>query len=93
MQKDIGDNVHIGQSVMWFQSIGKSVAVDKTASDFDNANLKIKNCKAYWPRDLRCIFYLLHSRDLGPGFSRNKNHWTNCGHNIKDKETSTLNWF
>ena len=42
MQKDIGDNVHIGQSVMWFQSIGKSVAVDKTASDFDNANLKIK---------------------------------------------------
>ena len=47
MQKDIGDNVHIGQSVMWFQSIGKSVAVDKTASDFDNANLKIKNCKAY----------------------------------------------
>lgn len=30
------------QSVMWFQSIGKSAAVDKTASDFDNTNLKIK---------------------------------------------------
>ena len=42
MQKDIGDNAHIGQSVMWFQSFGKSAAVDKTASDFDNANLKIK---------------------------------------------------
>lgn len=42
MQKDIGDNVHIGQSVTLFQSVGKSAAVDKTAFHFDNANLKVK---------------------------------------------------
>ena len=37
MQKDIADDVHIGQSVTPFQSVGKS-----TASAFDNANLKLK---------------------------------------------------
>lgn len=34
--------MHIGQLVTPFQSVGKSVAIDKTASDFDNANLKKK---------------------------------------------------
>ena len=42
MQKDIGDDVHIGQSVKPFQSVGKFAAIDKTASDFDNVNLKVK---------------------------------------------------
>ena len=42
MQKDIGDDVHIGQSATLFQSVGKSAAIDKTTSDFDNANLKVK---------------------------------------------------
>ena len=45
MQNNIGDDVHIGKSVMPFQRVGKSVAVDKTASDFDNANLKIKKIR------------------------------------------------
>ena len=47
MQKDIGDDRHIGQSVTPFQSVGKSAAIDKTASDFDNANLKKKKQKTY----------------------------------------------
>ena len=42
MKKDIGDDVYIGQSATPFQSVGKSVAIDKTASDFGNANLKVK---------------------------------------------------
>lgn len=71
MQKDIGDDVRIGQSVASFQSVGKSVAIDKTASDFDNANLKVrKNYKAYQTRDLRRRCCPLHPRDLRTGFSR-----------------------
>ena len=42
MQKDIGDDVHSGQLVTSFQSVDKSAAVDKTTSDFDNANIKVK---------------------------------------------------
>ena len=42
MQKDIGDDVHIGQSVTPFQSVGKPAAINKTTSDFDNANLKVE---------------------------------------------------
>ena len=42
-KKKIGDDVHIGQLVTPFQSVGKSAAIDNTASDFDNANLNVKN--------------------------------------------------
>ena len=42
MQPKISNDVHIGQSVTPFKSLGKSPATDKTASDFDNANLKLK---------------------------------------------------
>ena len=42
MLREISDNVKIGSSVTLFQSVGKSPAVDKTTSDFDNANLKVK---------------------------------------------------
>ena len=42
MQREISDDVKIGSSVTPFQSVGKSPAVDKTASDFDNANLKVR---------------------------------------------------
>ena len=41
-KKKIGDDVHIGQLVTPFQSVGKSAAIDNTASDFDNANLNLK---------------------------------------------------
>ena len=41
-KKKIGDDVHIGQLVTPFQSVGKSAAIDNTASDFDDANLNVK---------------------------------------------------
>ena len=47
-KKKIGDDVHIGQLVTPFQSVGKSAAIDNTASDFDDANLNVKKKqKAY----------------------------------------------
>lgn len=42
MQQEIGNEVHIGKSAMPFKSVGKSTAIDKTASDFDNASLSLK---------------------------------------------------
>ena len=42
MQREIGSKVKIGDSVTPFTSLRKSPAIDKTASDFDNANLKVK---------------------------------------------------
>ena len=42
MQREISDDIKIRISVMQFQSVVKSPAVDKTASDFDNASLKLK---------------------------------------------------
>ena len=40
MQQEISNDVKIGSLVTPFQSIGKFPAIDKTASDFDKANLK-----------------------------------------------------
>ena len=45
MQREISDDVKIGSLVMRFQSVGKSPAIDKTASDFENANLKVKKIR------------------------------------------------
>ena len=45
MQREISDEVKIGNSVTPFQSVGKIPAVDKTPSDFDNANLKLKKIR------------------------------------------------
>ena len=42
IQSEIGDEVKIGDSVTPFKSMGKSPAIYKTASDFDDANFKIK---------------------------------------------------
>ena len=42
MQREIGDEVKIGDSVTPFKSVRKSLAIDEAASDFDNANLKVK---------------------------------------------------
>ena len=42
IQSEIGDEVKIGDSVTLFKSMGKSPAIYKTASDFDDANFKIK---------------------------------------------------
>ena len=45
MQREISVDVKIGSSVTPLQSVGKSPAIDKTASDFDNANLKVKKIR------------------------------------------------
>ena len=45
MQREISNDVKIGSSVTLFQIVGKSPAIDKTASDFDNANLKVKKTR------------------------------------------------
>ena len=45
MQQEISDDVKIGSSVTPVQRVGKSPAVDKTASDFENANLKVKKIR------------------------------------------------
>ena len=45
MQREIGNEVKIGDSVTPFKSVRKSLAIDKAASDFDNANLKVKKMR------------------------------------------------
>ena len=45
MKWEISNDVKIGSSVLPFQSVGKSPAVDKTASDFDNAKLEVKKIR------------------------------------------------
>ena len=67
MQKDIGDDVHIGQFVMPFQCVGKSKAVNKTASDFDNANFKVKEIRRLIEHriyDADIAHYILGTLDL-----------------------------
>ena len=45
MQGDIGDNVHLGQRVLVFDSVGGVSSIDRTASDFDTAREKVKKQK------------------------------------------------
>ena len=45
MQQEISDDVKIGSSLIPFQSVRKSPAIDKTASGFGNANLKVKKIR------------------------------------------------
>ena len=52
MQREIGDEVHIGESVTPFKSVGKSAAINKTASDFDNASLKVKKIRKLIEKDI-----------------------------------------
>ena len=47
MQRKIDENVHLGQTVSPFDSIGKSTAIDRTVLDFYNANKKIKKIKIF----------------------------------------------
>ena len=42
MQREIGNEVKIEDSVTPFKSVRKSPDIDNTASNFDNANLKVK---------------------------------------------------
>ena len=45
MQRDKGDNVHLGQTVSAFDSIGRVSSIDRMASDFDVAREKVKKLK------------------------------------------------
>ena len=45
MQLKIYDNLSLGQTASPLDRIDKSVAIDRTASDFDNANEKAKKIK------------------------------------------------
>ena len=78
MQKDIGDDVHIGQAVTPFQSMGKSAAVDKAVSDFDNAKLKVKKIRTfieYQIYNANIARYIQGTLDFRHRFQRkNKNH-------------------
>ena len=67
MQQEIGDEVHIGESVTPFKCVGKLAAIDKIASDFDNASLKVKKVRrlidnGIYDADIAC--YIPGSLDL-----------------------------
>ena len=59
----ISDDVKIGSLVTPFQSVGKSPAVDKTVSDFGNANLKVKKIR----RLIECGVYDVNIARYIPG--------------------------
>ena len=62
MQPEISNDVKIGSLVTPFQSVGKSPAIDKTASDLDNAKLKVKKIRKLIEQGiLRCGHCMLHS--------------------------------
>ena len=45
MQREIGTQVDIGENVSAFESVGHVPSIDKTASDFEKADTKVKNFK------------------------------------------------
>ena len=50
MQREIGDNVHLGQTVSAFDSAGGVSSIDRTASNFDTAGEKVKKLKRFLDR-------------------------------------------
>ena len=67
MQRKIGHEVKIGDSVTPFKSVGKSPAIDKTTSDFDNANSKVKKNRRLIERgiyDAEIARHILGTLDL-----------------------------
>ena len=71
MLRKIGYKVNIGASVTPFKSVGKSPAIKKAASDFDNANLNVKKIKTYQSQNLQCRHSSIYSWNFGPGPSGN----------------------
>ena len=45
MRREIGTQVNIGKNVLAFDSIGYVPSIDKSASDFDKADTKVKKLK------------------------------------------------
>ena len=50
MQHKISNNVHLGQTVLAFDSVGGVSSIDRTASDFDTAREKVKKLKRFVDR-------------------------------------------
>lgn len=46
MQHRTSDNIHLGKFVTSFESIGNSKTIDRTASDFLNADQKLEKIKS-----------------------------------------------
>ena len=67
MQREISDDIKIWSSATPFQSVRKFPALDKTASDFDNANLKVKKIRILIERgiyDADIARYIFGTLDL-----------------------------
>ena len=67
MQREISDDIKIWSSVTLFQSVRKFPALDKTASDFDNVNLKVKKIRILIERgiyDADIARYIFGTLDL-----------------------------
>ena len=64
MQQGIGNEVHIGKLVKPFKSVGKSTAIDKTASDFDNVSLKVKKIEDLLRKGYAMLTSLVTPRTL-----------------------------
>ena len=45
MQRDIGDNVHLGQTLSAFEIVSGVSSIERTASDFDMGREKVKKLK------------------------------------------------
>ena len=45
MQRKIDDDIHLAKTVIPVESLGKSKAIDRTASAFDTANKKVQKTK------------------------------------------------
>ena len=45
MQREIGENINLGQAVSAFDSVGGVSSIDRTVSDFDMAREKVKKLK------------------------------------------------
>ena len=45
MQREIGTQVDIGKNISTFESVGHVPSIDKTVSDFEKADTKVKNLK------------------------------------------------
>ena len=45
MKKEVGDEVSLGSTVSFFDNIGLSSAIDRTASNYNDAKNKVKKNK------------------------------------------------
>ena len=72
MKREINNEVHLEQTVTPVESIGKSSAIDKSASGFDSANGKVKKIKkTYKSRHMQSALCVIHTRNARFDFPKN----------------------